>query len=151
MAWLHETLDRLTTGNCRGTAMLTRILADPRRVDGVTDSWLERLVANLVNQPGLPPIELQFPVCVDAVGSRYRIDIAFPSIGLGIEAHSRSHHWGVDKIDADNRRDLALTASGWQLIYVTWSQVQNRTQFVAEITQAVRARQRLFAGDFDNQ
>lgn len=148
MVWLVETLARLRTGNCRGVATLDRILDDPRRVDGVTDSWFERLVADLLSQPGLPPLELQHPVRVGSRGHKsYRIDVAFPSIRLGIEAHSREHHWGLDKTDADNRRDLALTAAGWQLLYVTWSQIQDPATFVRDITRVVAARTRLFAGE----
>jgi very-short-patch-repair endonuclease len=147
MTWLHQTHKRLNTGNCRGAARLSTILSDPKRVDGVTESWFERLVADLLNHGDLPPIELQYPIEIDGPGREFRIDIAFPSIQLGIEAHSRSFHWGPDKADADNRRDLLVSSAGWQLLYVTWSQVKDRDRFVAEVAQAVRARQTLFAGE----
>lgn len=102
------------------------------------------MVAELIARNDLPPIELQYPIEVD--GRRFRIDIAMPSVRLGIEAHSRTFHWGPDKADADNRRDLLVSSSGWQLLYVTWSQVADPDGFLKEIGRTVAASRKLFAG-----
>ena len=147
MTWLTDTLDRLHAGNCGGTTTLAKILENPKRVAGVTESWFERVVADLVTRADIPSIELQYPIEVQ--GARYRIDIAFPSIRLGIEAHSRSFHWGVDKVDADNQRDLALSAAGWHILYVTWSQIRDPEGFVKQVAQAIAAREAAFAGAND--
>ncbi len=129
--WLTETLDRLHAPNCRGTSTLTRILDEPRRAAGPTESWFERVVADLLACDAFPPVELQYPV------------VAFPAMRLGIEAHSRTYHWGPSAENADNLRDLSLSGAGWQLLNVTWSQLEDPTAFVERVAQAVAARRAL--------
>ena len=145
MRWLEETMERLGQRVPSGVSHLREVLDDPRRVNGVTDSWFERAVADLVALPWLPPIKLQHEVVTDSV--RYRLDIACPALKLGVEAHSRTFHWGAGKEDADNVRDLALSAAGWQLLYVTWSQIGRPDTFVSQFAAAARARAELFGVD----
>lgn len=140
MPWLLQTLERLWAPNCGGTTVLARILDDPRRVDGVTDSWMERLVADLVARLDIEDVELQHPVAVN--GHRYRLDVAIPSIKLGIEAHSRKYHWGPGTADADNVRDLDLAVAGWEVLYITWTQLCDPDALSDAIEAIVRARLR---------
>ncbi len=143
MSWLVQTLDRLWAPNCGGTTVLAKILGDPKRVDGITDSWMERLVANLVARVGVPEIAVQYPVSVG--GRDYRLDVAVPSIKLGLEGHSRKFHWGPDREDADNVRDFDLAAAGWELLYITWSQLSDPDALVDRIARVAKARRALFA------
>lgn len=86
----------------------------------------------------MPPVVLQKPV---TVGDRtLRIDIAVPDLKLGIEAHSREFHWGPGKENADNVRDLAIGGAGWQLLYVTWAQLQDPDGFVDSLAAVAQAR-----------
>ncbi len=140
--WLVDTMDRLGTGKPGGVATLRAVLDDPRRVGGVTDSWFERLVAKLLTQAALPPLVLQHEVV--AHGRHYRIDIACPELRLGIEAHNRTFHWGTAATQADNARDLDLVAAGWQLLYVTWAQVNDPDTLVDRFVSAAQARAELF-------
>jgi len=148
MTWLADTFDRLHVANCGGTTTLAKILDDPKRVDGVTDSWFERVIADLCARSDMPPLELQHGVEVD--DATYRLDLAFPALRLGIEAHSRSFHWGPEKVDADNRRDLALSAAGWHILYVTWSQLRDPEGFVNDVARVLAARRAAFAGANDH-
>ena len=116
---------------------LERIRNNPRRVAGVTDSWMERVAAKLVALPWMPPIELQHPVAVD--GRHFRLDIACPELMLGVEAHGRTFHWGAGKEDADNVRDLIIGSVGWKLLYVTFSQLQRPDEFVRLFSATARA------------
>ena len=136
--WLDETAERLRGHKPGGVRALERIRNDPRRAVGVTDSWMERVVAKLVALPWMPPIELQHPVAVD--GRHFRLDIACPELMLGVEAHGRSFHWGVGKEDADNVRDLLIGSVGWKLLYVTFSQLQQPDEFVRLFEATARAR-----------
>lgn len=138
--WLDETLSQLWTPYAEGPRVLASVMKDPSRVSGVTDSWMERVVAQLVATPWMPPVVLQQPVAVD--GRTFRLDIAVPELMLGVEAHSRAFHWGPGKEDADNVRDLAVSGAGWQLIYVTWSQLQDPEGFVASLAAVARTRAR---------
>jgi hypothetical protein len=138
--WLDETFARLWTRTSKGPRVLEQIRNSPRRVEGVTESWLERVVADLVNQPSLPPVVLQHPVVAE--GRRFRLDIACPDLMLGVEAHGRSFHYGKDKEDADNVRDLLIGTLGWKLIYVTYSQSRDPDEFVRLFTRLALTRAR---------
>ncbi len=140
MAWLHQTADRWRLYDPRTVAALDRVLADPRRYQGVTDSWFERVVAGLLLRRNLPPIETQYEVVIN--GRVYRIDIAIPEVLVGVEAHSREFHWGPDSEAADNNRDLEFTSIGWQLLYMTWWQSKHPDQFVDHIVATVQTRLR---------
>lgn len=129
-SWLDGTFARLWTPSAKGARVLAEIRDDPKRVQGVADSFLERVISGLVAQPGLPEVVLQHPVSVD--GRNFRIDIACPELMLGIEVHSRTYHFGRDKEDADNVRDLLIGAAGWELIYVTYAQSKNPQEFVRQ-------------------
>jgi len=117
---------------------LTNILQDPRRVAGVTDSWMERVVSQLVAMEWMPPIVLQHELQVE--GRRFRIDIACPDLKLGIEAHSRTFHFGPTKEEADNVRDLLIASVGWVLTYVTYFQLAQPEEFVRLFSLNARAR-----------
>ena len=136
--WLDETVERLRGARSGSVSALQRVRSDPRRVHGIAESWFERVLSRLVRLPWIPPIELQHEIVVDGV--RHRIDVACPDLKLGVEAHSRSFHWGPGTEDADNVRDLRLAAAGWELLYVTWSQLRDPTSFVDLFADAARAR-----------
>ncbi len=139
-AWLRSELERFGRPGRPGIAGLRRVLNAPNRVMGVTDSWMERLLANLAAQPGLPPVQVQCEVVVGAV--TYRVDVAFQSIRLGLEAHSRTFHFGPKKENADNVRDLAFASVGWQLLYLTWQQIHDPEAFAKQFGAIARRRAR---------
>jgi len=138
-AWLDQTLERMTSAGGAGCGELVRALRDPIRVEGVTGSWMERVVAQLLNVPSLPTLSLQYRI--ETEGGHRRVDIGFPAVRLGVEAHSRTFHWGPGKENADNTRDLELASSGWQLLYVTWAQLHDPERFVELVIRAIEARQ----------
>ncbi len=138
--WLEQTVARLGGRGRRGVSELLSVMKAPERVVGVTGSWMERLLADLTNRPGIPLVRLQYEV---RVGRRvYRIDVAIPSIRLGLEAHSRRFHFGAAKNDSDNRRDHDLASAGWLMLYITWSQLHDRRQFVDLLERTVAQRRR---------
>lgn len=136
--WLDETADRLRAHKPGGVRALEQLRSAPSRIRGVAESWLERVVANLIALPWMPPIVLQHPITVDA--RTFRIDVACPELMLGVEAHSRTFHWGQGKEDADNVRDLLIGSLGWKLLYVTFSQLRQPDEFVRLFTASARAR-----------
>lgn len=136
-SWLVSTLDRLWVDNGAGPAALRRVLNHPARSLGQVESPLERRLVEALVGADLPPLSLQHPVTVGA--KQYRIDVAIPSIKLGIEGHGRRFHFGRQATEADNERDLALASVGWRLLYVTWSQLQHPKQLARQITAAAHA------------
>ena len=136
--WLAQTIDRMHSPGRSGTTQLLGALNSPNRVTGVTESWMERVLADLASRPGVPPVELQCEVVVDT--KRYRIDVGVPLLRLGFEGHSRQHHFGAFKEDADNVRDHDLASAGWLILYITWSQLQRPSAFVDLFERTVRQR-----------
>jgi hypothetical protein len=136
--WLDETLGRLYSPHARGPRTLAAVMSDPKRVAGVTDSWMERVTSSLINVSWMPTVTLQHRV---EIGDRtFFLDVAVPDLLLGIEAHSRSFHWGPGNEDADNIRDLQLASAGWHLSYVTWSQLLEPQEFVRLFLLTVESR-----------
>lgn len=134
LSWIRQTLDDYARPGPTGTGVLRRILDDPARTGTLPDSWFERRLAKLLVAQGLPR-----PVLQHAVGGR-RLDLAYPEAKLGVEAHSRQFHFGRQASDADHERELALVASGWQLVYVTWDMTRRPEQLAARIAGLYRSR-----------
>ncbi len=135
---IEETLERLWRPGPTGAGTLLRILQDPKRAGALPDSWFERLLTDLLRLSNLPPPQLQHEIATEA-GPR-RLDLAFPEVRLGIEAHSRRFHFGPGKQAKDDQRDLELAAMGWELVYVTWPMMTDRTQLISLIERVYRAR-----------
>ena len=140
--WLDQTVERMVANGASGCSHLVKVMRNPKRVRGATDSWMERVVAQILNVRSLPRLSLQHRIEVD--GGHRRVDLAFPDVRLGIEAHSRTFHWGPGKEDADNVRDLEVASAGWQLLYVTWAQLHDPERFADQVVRAVKARSQQF-------
>lgn len=138
--WLNQTLLRFDARKPKGPQVLRDILASPHRTRGVAESWMERVTTKLISLPWMPELVLQHPV--EVRGRRFRIDIACPDLKLGIEAHSRTYHFGPSKEDADNVRDLLLASAGWDIVYVTYSQLRRPSEFTRLFAQMAKARAR---------
>jgi len=142
LGWLHDTVDRLHRPGPSGTGVLVRELSSIPTEGRVSDTWFEELIAEIVSDPALPPIERQFVLRRDDGCFVARIDIAMPSVRLGLEAHSRQFHFGPDAEPLDEQRDLAAAACGWELAYLGWYASKRPKEVVAIIRLVVAARQR---------
>lgn len=85
-------------------------------------SPLERLVAETLAGPGLPPFCREHPVYVD--GGVYYLDFAWPHFRVGVEADSRRWHSDARSFEHDRVRLNCLTAAGWRVVRVTERQVR---------------------------
>lgn len=72
---------------------------------------------------------------------RYRIDGAFPSIMLGLEADSETYHSSPEYIEHDKQRDMQLAAQGWTILRFTEEELKERTNEVQSVI--VQTMQRL--------
>jgi very-short-patch-repair endonuclease len=141
-AGIQATVERLHRPGPSGTGALLRILADERRSGRLPDSWFERLVQKILAGANIPNPVLQHQVKVSS-GKRYRLDMAWPELAVGLECHSRRYHFGPLKEAADHKRDLALAGTGWEVLYMTWEHRKNPAEFLPLLaeTLATRARQ----------
>lgn len=145
LRWLHTTVERLHRPGQRGTGMLRGELLSIPEEGRVSESWFEELIAEIVLDPSLPDIERQFDIRRDDGVVVARVDLAMPSVRLGLEAHSRKFHFGPDAEPLDEQRDLAATACGWQLAYLGWYATKRPAEVVSVIRRIVAARRKYCA------
>lgn len=142
LAWLRETASRLHRPGQRGTGVLLDLLDETTSEGRAPDSWFERLVERCLVCPDLPPLVRQHVVRDELGRFAGRIDLAMPSIKLGIEAHSRAFHTGATRERADEDRDLRLTALGWQILYVGWQYTKKPEALLDVVLATAAARTR---------
>lgn len=72
---------------------------------------------------------------VEARGNTYFLDIAFPESGLALEVDGWEFH--RSQFEADHRRQTNLLAAGWRTMPVTWSMLQDESDFIECVRSAV--------------
>jgi hypothetical protein len=143
LRWLEETATRLHRPGQSGTGVLLRLLADAWETTAVRGSWFEKLVEDCLQSPELPPLVRQH-VVRDSDGRLAGIlDLAFPSIRLGVEAHSRQFHFGRAAEHRDEDRDHRLARCGWEVLYVGWQGSRRPEEVLALVIDTARHRRRL--------
>ena len=65
---------------------------------------------------------------VNARGNTYFLDIAFPEFGLALEVDGWEFH--RSQFEADHRRQTNLLTAGWRTMPVTWSMLQDASEFI---------------------
>jgi len=141
LRWIQQTIERLHRPGPSGTGTLMRLLVDERRSGRLPDSWFERLVHRILLDTQIPRPIMQHEVAVSS-GKRYRIDMAWPDLAVGLECHSRRYHFGPLKEAADHRRDLDLAAAGWEILYMTWEHRRDPPAFVPYLARTLATRSR---------
>jgi hypothetical protein len=142
LRWIQLTADRLHRPGPSGAGVLLRELARIPFEGRVPDSWFEELLASCLDDPEIPPIELQYPIR-DASGLLVATtDIGIPSVRLGLEGHSRRFHFGPLAEPLDEQRDLAAGACGWQLHYLGWFATRRPREVLAIVKRIIAARRR---------
>ena len=142
LRWIQLTADRLYRPGPSGVAVLLRQLSTIPYEGRLPDSWFEELVAICLEDPGIPPIELQCPIRDHSGRIVARTDIGIPCVRLGLEAHSRRFHFGPDAEPLDEQRDMLAAACGWDLQYLGWYATKRPSDVVGVIKQIVAARRR---------
>ncbi|HQF96484.1 MAG TPA: hypothetical protein PLS46_20110 [Microthrixaceae bacterium] len=75
-----------------------------------------------------------------------RFDLAVPEVKLGIEAHSRRHHFTKEEEASDEHRDHAASVLGWDVMYLGYSAVQSPATVAAAVRARVEARRSAGSG-----
>ena len=115
---LASTIRRLGRAPGRSPNVVHRILA--ARFPGYEpgDSHFEARVLRVIDAAGLPKPSLGVWVRVD--GTNYRLDMAYKSERLYVEADGWEDHGTRSAFDSDRRRLNALVIAGWRPIHFTW-------------------------------
>ncbi len=132
---LWRLVDKAGGKGRRGSKVLRSTLAmAAERVESI----LEYKLIRLLRLSRLPQPVGQFEVWGDGKLVA-RVDFAYPEIKLAIEADGYRHHGEGHAWKRDLKRRNALTARGWHVIHVTWSDVADRPgEIAAEIRDTVR-------------
>ncbi|MFL6078216.1 MAG: DUF559 domain-containing protein [Mycobacteriales bacterium] len=118
-----------------GAAARRRAEARFRLVDLRSESPLETGARLLLREHGLPPPVPQYPIQLHE-GTRYRLDLAYPSHRLGLELDGREWHATVAATRADQAREHQLADLGWRVLRFSWEEVFECPRGVAEVVRA---------------
>jgi very-short-patch-repair endonuclease len=114
----------------RGSRLLGELVDARGGVARGPESVLETRLLRALRAAGLPRPAVQYKV------GAYRVDFAYPDARVAIEADGFRWHSTRQQWDNDRARRNALTALGWTLIHVTWSQLQEHPD---EVIATIRA------------
>ncbi len=138
--WIRGTAERLHRPGQRGTGALLRHLDAIPYEGRVPESWFEELLAGCLVDPRLPEIVPQYDINDRRGRFVARVDLAIPSVRLGIEAHSRRFHFGPQAEPLDEQRDLRAAACGWEILYLGWHATKHPADVVRAVVDVVEAR-----------
>jgi hypothetical protein len=131
LARLRWRLEEVGGVGTPGTAPL-REMIEARSAGGIPQSVFETRWLRIMRRAGLPQPELQYEI---RDGGRLvaRVDFAYPDAKLAIEAEGRRWHTGRVRFEQDLARRNALTKLRWQVIHVTWSDLEAPETVLATI------------------
>ena len=119
---------RLEPGSAPGVG---KVRAANALADARSESTFETLVRLVLVRGGVPPETLQFQVREDG-RVRFRLDFAWPSLKLAVEADGREYHDAPAALYGDRVRANALELAGWTILRFTWSDLLHDPQRVVE-------------------
>lgn len=115
----------------RGRKRLRQLL-DVYAGQGLTRSEAEREFLRLLRSGGLPMPETNVRI------GGYEVDCVWRNEGLIVEIDGRAYHSDATVFQADRERDAALTAAGYRVVRVTWSQITDHPRkLLVQIAQAL--------------
>lgn len=132
LADMHEAL-RLTPGR-PGNVARRGMLHDSR-----DEPWseAERLAHAILREAGITGWETNVEVCCG--DERYFVDVAFRRLRLGLEIDGFEAHSKPDQFHRDRQKWSDLTAAGWRLLHVTWTQLVDEPEWVVSTVRAALA------------
>ena len=133
---LVDEVERHGTAGRTGAGRLRRLLDERDPGQRLPDSRFNRLVGQLLIAAGLEPPVYEHDV---RAGRRsFRLDLAYPDKGLGIECDSARWHHNRASFEADPRRRNLLLAAGYRVLSFTWSDYAQRPgELVATVRSAL--------------
>jgi hypothetical protein len=105
------------------------------QVDGRAESPLESRVRLVLADAGRRPEELQWVVHSEGA-TVARLDMAWPSRRLALEADGVAPHELPSALFRDRERQNALVALGWSVYRVTWTDVTKRSGWIVSLIPA---------------
>jgi len=135
-AQLRWLLARTSLRGRRGIDTLRTLLDARRRPTDVPASPLESRLLHAMRRAGLPKPDLQHEVR-DGRSLVAIVDFAFPALKIAVEADGYRWHSGRAQWQRDLSRRNKLTALGWRVIHVTWSDLESSADRIVESVRRV--------------
>jgi very-short-patch-repair endonuclease len=101
-----------------GAATLRAVVAGRDTKVPLTRSEFEDRFPALIRRARLPRPR------VNALINGLEVDFAWPDHHLIVELDGYAHHGGDGALERDRARDRSLVTDGWQVVRITWRQVQ---------------------------
>jgi very-short-patch-repair endonuclease len=113
----------------RGAKSLRALLEAPQPV-GITRNDFEEAFVALVDRYAVRRPRMNAPLSIR--GRFFEIDALWESERVAVELDSRSIHGTRKKFESDRQRDRILIAEGWRTMHVTWRQLQEEPEAIAD-------------------
>ena len=137
---LREHLESLGRRGRAGSKALRRLMDARDGAVARTESRLESALLQVLRRHGLPVPIPQFRV-LDGGLVVARLDFAYPSQRIGIEADGFRWHGSPERWRRDIRRENRLKLLGWTILRFSWQDVHERPEVVAsQIRAALESR-----------
>ena len=107
-----------------------RVLLGSERPVGITRNDFEEAFLALVDAHGLPRPRMNADLAVR--GRFFEIDALWEEQCFAVELDSRSIHGTRKRFESDRQRDRILVAEGWRTMRITWQQLQEEPEEIAE-------------------
>lgn len=144
LGFLHDAaLDELVA-RCAGRPHSERMRQRRALVDARSESPLETAVRLLLHDGRLPSPVPQLPVRTPDGHLLARLDLAWPTAHLAIEADGKEPHAQPRPVFTDRWRTNALV--GWQLVRFTWYDVLRRPGYIVATVSAHLAARSMTLG-----
>lgn len=118
------------------------MLLDEREGRTLPASWFQRLAKRMLMSTGLR-MEDEYEVRGPDGRLLARLDLAIPSLRIGIECQSWAWHATPEAQHRDARRKGLLRRMGWEIVDVWWRDLRSPDRVLAEVAHLVRTRNRL--------
>lgn len=124
-------LDRLEKEGRRGLAPFRRMLEHREELTGITDSYFEIRLIQVLRSGGLPEPTRQLDLHDDK-GFIGRFDCTYPDAMMAIEADSERWHLDLKRFHRDRTKRTRAEAIGWRVPTFTYAHVSRQPTFVID-------------------
>ncbi len=113
----------------RGARNLQGLL-ESRQAPMITQNDFEEAFLTLVDSTGVRRPRMNAPLGIR--GRFYEIDALWEAERVAVELDSRRVHGTHKKFESDRLRDRVLIAEGWKTMRITWRQLRDEQEEIAE-------------------